>query len=162
MPLVNFSDTTPAAPSGAVNIKFQTDTSNNVSGYYTPGQTGWQSWTPVFSADAGTFALSNLYLNSYLQDGPNVYFQVRFAASTSSSSAEFLFFTLPTTVIAANNFAAIPPAIAETTPAGMSDTTLCPARVETGTNQVVIQRDNNAPWPAGSYLFAVSGFYRSS
>ena len=164
MPLVNFNDTVPAAPSGGFNIKFLSDSSSNMSAYvpsgtYTPAAS-WQSWTPTFTADAGTFTLGSLYLNVYIQQGPVVYFQLRFSATTSTS-AEFLFFTLPVADVTPNNFAAIAPAIAETAPVGMSQTALCAARIQ-NPGKVVIQRDNNAPWPVGSYLFAVSGFYRSA
>ena len=34
---INFSDTTPAAPAGKTNVKWQTDGSGNTSAYYTPG-----------------------------------------------------------------------------------------------------------------------------
>jgi hypothetical protein len=73
----------------------------------------------------------------------------------------FLYFTLPVGDVTPNNFAALPPAIAETAPAGMSQMALCPTRV-LNPGKAVMQRDNNAPWPVGSYTFAVSGFYRSA
>lgn len=158
MPLVNFNDTTPAAPGGALNVKFQSDASSNMSAYVPAA--AWQSWTPTLSADAGSFSLSNLYLNVYIQSGPIVTFQLRFAASTNVS-AVFLYFTLPTSDVTPNGFAAISPAIAETAPAAMNQTELCPARIQ-NPGKAVLQRVNNAPWPVGSYVFAVSGFYRSA
>jgi hypothetical protein len=159
MPLVNFNDTTPAAPSGAINVKFQSDASSNMSAYVPP--TSWQTWTPTLSADTGTFTLGSLYLNVYIQRGPNVYFQLRFSATTSSASAVFLYFTLPVTDVTPNNFAALPPAIAETAVGAVAAFTLCPARIQ-NPGKVVIQLTGNANWPAGSYTFAVSGFYRSA
>jgi hypothetical protein len=68
---------------------------------------------------------------------------------------------LPAPDVTNNVFAAIPPALAEIAPAGMSQLALCGARIQ-NPGKVVIQRDNNAPWPVGSYTFAVSGFYRSA
>lgn len=164
MPLVNFNDTTPAPVSGGLNVKWQSDGAANMSAYipastYVPAAS-WQTWTPTLSADAGTFTLGSLYLNVYIQQGPVVYFQLRFSATTSTSAA-FLFFTLPTSDVTPNNFAAISPAIAETAPAGMNQTELCPSRIN-NPGKAVIQRTNNAPWPVGSYTFAVSGFYRSA
>lgn len=159
MPIVNFNDTVPAAPSGAINVRWQNDGSANMSAYV-PAQS-WTTWTPSFSADAGTFTLNNLYLAQYVQVGPLVNFELRFQATTSSASAGFLLITLPTSVVAANNFAATPAAIAEIAPAGVPSMTLCPARVQS-TGQVAIGRESLASWPVGSYTFAVSGFYRSA
>jgi hypothetical protein len=159
MPPVTFSNTTPAPPAGKVNVTFQSDASGNISAYDPGGS--WQTWTPTLSADVGTFTLGSLYLNVYIQSGPTVYFQLRFSATTSSASAAYLFFTLPVTDVTPNNFAALPPAIAESVPAALTQWDLMPTRI-LNPGKVVIQLKANANWPVGSYTFAVSGFYRSA
>ena len=159
MPIVNFNDTVPAAPSGAMNVKWQNDGSANMSAYV-PAQS-WTTWTPTFSADSGTFTLNNLYLAQYVQNGPTIFFELRFQATVSGAPG-FLTATVPFTAIAANNFAAISPAIAEVAPGPMTAMTQCPARIQTP-NLIAIGRETGlSTWPAGSYLFAVSGFYRSA
>ena len=160
MPIVNFNDTVPAPPSGALNVKWQNDGSANMSAYV-PAQS-WTTWTPTFSADAGTFTLNNLYLAQYIQIGPAVFFEARFQATAAGGPPGFLLFTLPTAAVAANNFAAVPSAIAESAPAGVAAMSLCPARVNALTGQVAIGLASLANWPLGAYTFAVSGFYRSS
>ena len=160
MPIVNFNDTVPAAPSGALNVKWQNDGSANMSAYV-PAQS-WTTWTPSFSADAGTFTLNNLYLAQYIAVGPVVFFEARFQATTAGGPPGFLLFTLPTAAVAANNFAAISPAIAEVAPGPMTAMTQCPARIQTPNLTAIGRETGLSTWPAGSYLFAVSGFYRSA
>jgi len=159
MPVANFSNTTPAPPSGSQNILWQQDGSGNVSAY--PQSGSWAIWTPTLSADAGNFTLSSLYLNQYWQSGPTVFFELRFAATTDNASAAFLSVTLPTSVVAPNNFAATPAAIVENCPAGITTWSLATTRVQVP-NTVVMQLPALSRWPVGSYLFAVSGFYRTA
>lgn len=159
MPIVNFNDTVPAAPSTGLNVKWQNDGSANMSAYL---PAGWTTWTPTFSADSGTLGLSTLYLAQYCQIGAAVFFEARFAATVSGGPPGFLLFTLPTGAVAANNFAATPSAIVETAPAGIQQMTVCPTRVNALTGQVAIGLTSLANWPIGAYTIAVSGFYRSA
>jgi len=159
MPVANFSNTTPAPPSGSQNILWQQDGSGNVSAYPQPGS--WATWTPTLSADVGSFTLGTLFLNQYWQSGPSVFFQLRFSATTSSASTGFLYFTLPVSDVTANTFAAISPAIAESAPVGITQWALLPARIQ-NPGKVVIQLPANATWPVGSYTLEISGFYRTA
>jgi hypothetical protein len=52
--MINLSDTTPAPPTGGTNIKWQTDTSGNVSGYTTTSKTTLTPSAGVVTIDASS------------------------------------------------------------------------------------------------------------
>ena len=59
--MVNFSDTTPAPPTGKTNIKWQLDMTGNISGYTSLGSITKLSVTP----SAGVLALDASLANSF-------------------------------------------------------------------------------------------------
>lgn len=86
MSTVNYSDTTPAPPSGATNVKWQSDASGNVSAY--SANIGvWQQWTPTYGGM--TVATSTLACADYIRVGPVVHFafsvNISFSGTMSSS-----------------------------------------------------------------------------
>lgn len=60
--MINLSDSTPAAPAGGVNVKWQQDASGNVSAYASLAGGGKQTVAPVAGALAIDASLGNSFL----------------------------------------------------------------------------------------------------
>ncbi|HEY7306261.1 MAG TPA: hypothetical protein VH601_19205 [Bryobacteraceae bacterium] len=152
MSIVNFNDTTPAAPGGVLNIKFLSDASGNISAYDPVGT--WQNWTPSYSTgSAMTVSLITLNDAQYLRMGPLVFFKVSTQVSLGGTAANLVAISLPVAMVGFNVLAT----------AAINDG----AAVNPGFGQVVtpnglqIFRPNLVNYAVpGTYTLTAAGFYR--
>lgn len=98
MATVNFSDTTPGAPTNQSNVLWQSDVNGNVSAYWSPG--GWANWTPAYSG-GGTMvaALNTLYDAQFIRIGAFCSFKLACALNLSGTASNNLSITLPLAVV---------------------------------------------------------------
>lgn len=94
MSTVNFSDTTPAQPAGALKIKFLSDVSGNISAYAPIGV--WAAYVPGISAAGGmTIPGSNFIYARYVQLNTTILFDIEWQGSFGGTAAPAVTFTLP-------------------------------------------------------------------
>jgi hypothetical protein len=92
MSTVNYSDTTPAPPSGATNVKWQSDANGNVSAYSTTIGP-WQTWAPAYGGM--TVAVATLALADWIRLGPVALFAFSVNISFSGTMATSFTISLP-------------------------------------------------------------------
>jgi hypothetical protein len=95
MSVVNYNDTTPAAPAtGVVNIKWQSDASGNISAYSPIGN--YQTWTPpVSGSGAMTVSISSLIAAQYLREGPILHMNLSLNLTLGGTLGSVVFIGIP-------------------------------------------------------------------
>jgi hypothetical protein len=150
----NFSDTTPAAPAGVVNIKFQSDASGNISAYSPVGS--WQAWTPTVTA-SGSMTISGLsvLVAQYLRIGPIICLEAQCAFTLGGTASSSVLFTLPVSVIGTQH-ASLYAILAMNAGAAQVGLATFP-----NTTQLSVFLNGQGNWTLGSGAqFQVTGFYR--
>ena len=152
MSTVNFNDTTPAAPTNMVNLKWQSDASGNISAYNSGGS--WLTWTPGFSGSSGmTITSITITTAQYLVVGPIVYFELIASFTIGAPLSNTIFFTPPPlALVGANNV--LPVLFTGPSQQGIAQASF----VNTTTCQVILNPTAN--YIAGTTTLNVTGFYR--
>ena len=155
MSTVNFNDTVPAPPANFSNLKWQSDTSGNISAY-DPGGT-WTNWTPTVTPVGGSMALSATTLADaqYLRVGALVFVKIAYNFTVSGSGGTLIQFTLPLPV--AGSYSMIS-GMYYSTPTAAYGMPTC-GNVNNTSNFIGLT-PNAANFTAGAYLCAITGFYR--
>ena len=105
MSVVNFNNTTPAAPAASSNVRWQSDASGNISANATYGV--WTNYTLVAAGGgAMTVPTTNTITARYWQIGPTLHFALVWQGSFGGTANAQVTFSLPGGTIATGPIAA--------------------------------------------------------
>lgn len=146
MPLniVNFNDTTPAAPSGSLNVHWQNDGSGNMSANWAPAAS--QTWTPTWSGSGGMTVSVTLYWAFFIRVGSLLFFSLRADATCGGTLSNEITATAPVPGAGSLNASLV---------MGNGQTCEC----DPSTGNLVIALSTGSNFPAGVTPLFFSGCY---
>lgn len=158
MSTVNYNDTVPAAPANYNNIKWQSDTSGNISAYDPGG--AWQSWTPTLTGDSGmTVSAVTVNVAEYVRSGAVCFIRFNIALTIGGTTAPGLNMTLP---LAQTGTVGVASPVAGYSTTGLGTWAVVYATLPGAGTQIKMYAGGNdtTNWSTGTHQIAGHVFYR--